>query len=102
MRRSDSGTSLAGRRGANGAEETASVRAFPAGGWSPVRLHATRDTTVPATAGERDATCPPGRTRGALDLCTRFDPAKKRHHLQRGAGHDDLFEGPTWAAEILP
>ena len=22
--------------------------------------------------------------------------------LQRGAGHDDPFEGPTWATEILP
>jgi poly-beta-hydroxyalkanoate depolymerase len=22
--------------------------------------------------------------------------------LQRGAGHDDPFEGPTWTTEILP
>ena len=52
--------------------------------------------------GERDQTCPPGQTRAALDLCSGLGPAQKRLHLQRGAGHDDLFEGPTWATEILP
>ena len=68
----------------------------------PVRPEAIRDTTLLAVEGERDQTCPPGQTRAALDLCPALDPAKKRHHLQRGAGHDALFEGPTWAAELLP
>jgi poly-beta-hydroxyalkanoate depolymerase len=35
-------------------------------------------------------------------LCPALNPGKKRHHLQPGAQHEDLFEGPTWAAEILP
>jgi poly(3-hydroxybutyrate) depolymerase len=68
----------------------------------PVRPEAIRETTVLAVEGERDQTCPPGQTRAALDLCPALGPEKKQHHLQRGAGHDDLFEGPTWAAEILP
>ena len=68
----------------------------------PVRLGAIRDMTLLAVEGERDQTSPPGQTRAALDLCPALGPEKKRHHLQRGAGHDDLFEGPTWAAEIYP
>jgi poly(3-hydroxybutyrate) depolymerase len=68
----------------------------------PVRLDAIRDTALLAVEAERDQTCPPGQTRAALDLCPALGSGKKRHHLQRGAGHDALFEGPTWAAEILP
>ena len=68
----------------------------------PVRPEAIRDTTLLAVEAERDQTCPPGQTRPALDLCRGLDPARKRHHLQRGGGHDDLFEGPTWEAEIYP
>jgi poly(3-hydroxybutyrate) depolymerase len=68
----------------------------------PVRPEAIRDTALLAVEGERDATCPPGQTRAALDLCPALGPARKRCHLRRGAGHDDLFEGPTWATEILP
>ena len=67
-----------------------------------LRVNGIRDTTLLAIEGERDATCPPGQTRAALDLCPALGPEKKRHHLQRGAGHDDLFEGPTWATEIYP
>jgi len=68
----------------------------------PVRPGAIRDTALLAIEGGRDATCPPGQTRAALDLCPNLGAAKKRHHLQRDAGHDDLFEGPTWAAEVYP
>lgn len=68
----------------------------------PVRPDAIRDTALLAIEGERDQTCPPGQTRAALDLCRALSPTKKRRHLQRGAGHDDLFEGPIWATEILP
>jgi poly(3-hydroxybutyrate) depolymerase len=65
-------------------------------------MRAVRPTTLLAVEGERDKTCPPGQTRAALDLCAALGPEKKRHRLQRGAGHDDLFEGPTWATNILP
>lgn len=68
----------------------------------PVRPEAIRDTALLAVEGGRDETCPPGQTRAALDLCSALGPGRKRHHLQRDAGHDDLFEGPTWATEILP
>ena len=68
----------------------------------PVRPEAIRDTTLLAVEGERDETCPPGQTRAALDLCPALSPDSKRHHLQPGAQHDDLFEGPHWAEEIYP
>ena len=68
----------------------------------PVRLEAIRDTALLVVEGERDETCPPGQTRAALELCAGLGPGLGRHHLQPGAGHDDLFEGPTWAAEIRP
>ncbi len=68
----------------------------------PVRLDAIRGTALLAVEGEQDQTCPPGQTRAALDLCSALAPKEKRHRLQRGASHDDLFEGPTWATEIYP
>ncbi len=68
----------------------------------PVRLDAIRDTALLAVEGERDASCPPGQTRAALDLCPALDRGRKRHHLQPGAGHDDLFDGPTWATQVYP
>jgi poly(3-hydroxybutyrate) depolymerase len=68
----------------------------------PVRLDAIRDTALLAVEGERDETCPPGQTRAALELCSGLGPALKRHHLQPGAGHDDLFEGPVWEKQIYP
>ncbi len=67
-----------------------------------MRLEAIRDTALLAVEGERDTSCPPGQTRAALDLCRSLGPEKKQHHLQAGARHDDLFEGPIWTAEIYP
>jgi poly(3-hydroxybutyrate) depolymerase len=68
----------------------------------PVRPEAIRDTALLAVEGERDESCPPGQTRAALDLCRNLGPEKKRHHVQPGARHDDLFEGPIWTAQVYP
>jgi poly(3-hydroxybutyrate) depolymerase len=68
----------------------------------PVRPEAIRDTALLAVEGERDETCPAGQTRAALGLCPALDPKMRRHHLQPGAGHDDLFEGPIWTTEVYP
>jgi poly(3-hydroxybutyrate) depolymerase len=68
----------------------------------PVRPEAIRDTALLAVEGERDGSCPPGQTRAALDLCRNLGPEKKRHHVQPGARHDDLFEGPIWTAQVYP
>ena len=38
----------------------------------------------------------------ALDLCRDLGPGKKRHQVQPGARHDDLFEGPIWTAQVYP
>jgi poly(3-hydroxybutyrate) depolymerase len=68
----------------------------------PVRPEAIRDTALLVIEGDRDGSCPPGQGRAALRLCTGLDAAMKRHHLQPGAGHDALFEGPVWEAQIYP
>ena len=68
----------------------------------PVRPEAIRDTALLAVEGGRDGSCPPGQTRAALDLCRNLGPEKKRHHVQPGARHDDLFEGPIWTAQVYP
>ena len=74
----------------------------PAGRGSRPVLDAIRDTTLLAVEGVRDVTCPPGQTRAALDLCPNLGPEKKRHRVQPGARHDDLFEGPIWTAQVYP
>ena len=68
----------------------------------PVRPEAIRDMALLAVEGERDKSCPPGQTRAALDLCRNLGPEKKRHHVQPGARHDDLFEGPIWTTQVYP
>jgi poly(3-hydroxybutyrate) depolymerase len=68
----------------------------------PVRLDAIRDIVLLAVEGEQDKTSPPGQTRAVLDLCSALGTGKKQHHLQPGASHDALFEGPIWEAEIYP
>ncbi|WP_165943352.1 polyhydroxyalkanoate depolymerase [Roseicella aquatilis] len=67
-----------------------------------VRPAAIRDMPLLAVEGEADATCPPGQTAAALDLCAGLPPGLRHHHRQPGARHDDLFDGPVWEAEIRP
>lgn len=68
----------------------------------PVRPAAIRDTTLLVIEGTADASCPPGQGRAALELCQGLPAAARHHHLQPGARHDTLFEGPAWEAEICP
>ncbi|NOG71753.1 polyhydroxyalkanoate depolymerase [Roseicella sp. DB1501] len=71
-------------------------------GGGPVRPAAIRDTALLVIEGERDASCPPGQGSAALALCSGLPAGLRQHHLQPGAGHDTLFEGPAWRAEICP
>ncbi|WP_431267093.1 polyhydroxyalkanoate depolymerase [Dankookia sp. P2] len=68
----------------------------------PVRPEAIRDTALLVVEGAEDASCPPGQARAALGLCRGLPQGARHHHLQPGAGHDALFEGPAWEAEIRP
>ncbi|MDO9712108.1 polyhydroxyalkanoate depolymerase [Paracraurococcus lichenis] len=68
----------------------------------PVRPEAIRDTALLVVEGGADTTCPAGQTRPALALCCGLPQGLRQHHLQPGAGHGALFEGPAWRAEILP
>jgi poly(3-hydroxybutyrate) depolymerase len=67
-----------------------------------VRPEAIRDTALLVIEGDRDGSCPPGQGRAALRLCTGLDGAMKRYHLEPGAGHETLFEGPVWKTQIYP
>ncbi len=67
-----------------------------------VRPDAIRDTALLVVEGDEDGACPPGQTRAAFDLCRGLPAGLRRRHLQPGAGHDALFEGPAWEREICP
>lgn len=61
-----------------------------------------RSTPVLAVEGELDDICGIGQTAAALGLCTGLPAAKKKHHLQPGAGHFGVFSGRRWAGEVYP
>jgi poly(3-hydroxybutyrate) depolymerase len=67
-----------------------------------VRPEAIHDTALLVIEGDHDASCPPGQGRAALRLCTGLDATMKRYHLQPGARHDTLFEGPVWETQVYP
>lgn len=50
--------------------------------------------------GTHDTMTAPGQTLIAHQLCSQLDPKMKRHHLQHGAGHYDMFSGDHWKSEI--
>jgi poly(3-hydroxybutyrate) depolymerase len=68
----------------------------------PVRPEAIGDTALLVIEGAEDASCPPGQASAALGLCRGLPAGLRHHHLQAGAGHDALFEGPAWETEICP
>lgn len=50
--------------------------------------------------GTHDNITAPGQTEIAHRLCDHIDPLLRRHHLQKGAGHYDLFSGKHWQHTI--
>ncbi len=68
----------------------------------PVRPAAIHDTALLVVEGETDASCPPGQASAALALCRGLPPRLRHHHLEAGARHDMLFEGPAWREAICP
>ncbi|MFC7476392.1 polyhydroxyalkanoate depolymerase [Dankookia sp. GCM10030260] len=68
----------------------------------PVRPEAIHDTALLVIEGDADASCPAGQASAAFGLCRGVPAAARYHHLQPGAGHDALFEGPAWEAAICP
>jgi poly(3-hydroxybutyrate) depolymerase len=68
----------------------------------PVRPAAITDTALLTVEGEKDDICGVGQTLAAHDLCTSLRTARKRHHLQPGAGHYGVFSGSRWEKQIYP
>jgi poly(3-hydroxybutyrate) depolymerase len=65
----------------------------------PAAITATALMTV---EGEHDDISGVGQTEAAHDLCRNIPRARKRHHLQPGAGHYGVFNGHRFRTEIVP
>ncbi len=52
--------------------------------------------------GGKDTTTAPGQTMAAHFMCHNLPGEKKYHYLEPNSGHYDVFQGPTWRANILP
>jgi len=59
-----------------------------------------RHTALFTVEGTSDNITAPGQTSVAHRLCAALDPRLKRHHLESGAGHYDLFSGEHWKSKI--
>jgi polyhydroxyalkanoate depolymerase len=72
--------------------------------WRGRRVHpaAITRTALLTVEGERDDICGVGQTAAAHDLCTALPAARRRQHLQAGAGHFGVFSGSRWEREVYP
>ncbi|MDO5641084.1 MAG: polyhydroxyalkanoate depolymerase [Paracoccus sp. (in: a-proteobacteria)] len=68
----------------------------------PVDLGKITDTAIFTVEGANDDISAPGQCVAALDLCTGVDAARKRQHLEPGAGHYGIFAGKSWRLNIRP
>ncbi len=68
----------------------------------PVDLGKIKDVAVFTVEGANDDISAPGQCVAALDLCTGLPDAKKRQHLEPGAGHYGIFAGKSWRLNIRP
>lgn len=59
-------------------------------------------TAVYTVEGEEDDISAPGQCVAALDLLTGVPAARKRQHLEPGAGHYGIFAGHSWRNNIRP
>jgi poly(3-hydroxybutyrate) depolymerase len=59
-------------------------------------------TALMTVEGEHDDISGVGQTQAAHDLCRNIPAARKRHHLQEGAGHYGVFNGRRFRTEIVP
>lgn len=59
-----------------------------------------RGTALFTVEGTHDNITAPGQTVIAHDLCRNIEPHLRRHHVQKGAGHYDLFSGKHWESKI--
>jgi poly(3-hydroxybutyrate) depolymerase len=59
-------------------------------------------TALMTVEGEHDDISGLGQTEAAHDLCRNIPAARKRHHVQAGAGHYGVFNGRRFRTEIVP
>jgi poly(3-hydroxybutyrate) depolymerase len=68
----------------------------------PVDPAAITTTALMTVEGEHDDISGVGQTEAAHDLCRNIPEARRRHHLQEGAGHYGVFNGRRFRTEIVP
>lgn len=59
-------------------------------------------TALLTIEGERDDISAPGQTKAAHDIFINLPKSKKKHHLQKGAGHYGIFNGRKWRDHVRP
>jgi poly(3-hydroxybutyrate) depolymerase len=69
---------------------------------NPVDPAAITKTALMTVEGEHDDISGLGQTEAAHDLCRNIPEARKRHHVQAGAGHYGVFNGRRFRTEIVP
>ncbi|MBK4734371.1 polyhydroxyalkanoate depolymerase [Noviherbaspirillum pedocola] len=67
-----------------------------------VQPAAIADTALLTVEAELDDICGRGQTASALHLCRNLPASLKRHHLQSGATHKELFSGTPWVNALTP
>ncbi len=68
----------------------------------PVDLGKITDVAVMTVEGTNDDISAPGQCVAALKLCTGVPEARKKQHLEPGAGHYGIFAGKSWRLNIRP
>jgi poly(3-hydroxybutyrate) depolymerase len=80
--------------------------ALAAGTWDVrgvrVRPAAITDTAIFTVEGEKDDISGLGQTEAAHGLCASVPDAKRKHHVEPGAGHYGIFSGRRWRENIYP
>ena len=68
----------------------------------PIRPAAISRTALMTIEGEHDEITSVGQTSAAHALCPEIPAARRRIHIQPGAGHYGVFSGRRWREEIAP
>jgi poly(3-hydroxybutyrate) depolymerase len=67
-----------------------------------VNFGAITDTALLTVEGAEDDICGIGQTQAAQEFCTNIPNAKRKHHVQAGAGHYGIFSGSMYRKNIRP
>lgn len=67
-----------------------------------IKPNAIKNCAILCIEGEKDDISGVGQTKAALDIASDLADAKKKYHLQKGAGHYGIFNGRKWREQVRP